>query len=447
MRFAIIFLGLLCVSTIMKSSYAGEPERILDPMMLSDSELDENPFIASNGTSTTIVVWEHTSGTLTVGDDAGNSDHKNETIFYKRSTDFGASWGPMLRLGTGGSPDNGDDLMPFLCTDKKGTWIAAWYSKQSLNGTIGTDRDILFSRSTDDGLTWSPTAALNRGAAGDSSDELAPALATDGAGTWVASWFMIGGFGGRSLQWARSNDNGLTWSIPVSFAQTGYYTSPRVCFLGNATWLISYFGASSSSTQFNVCATRSTDNAISFSSPTVLDTAATWDLTPNIATDANGKVMVCWMSSPSDVSGPNFQLKSVLSPNRGSSWGAAEIAAQLTSPSQIGFSGNFLEYVGNDEWYWMFMSNETPLADADIFFIHSQTGNTWSAPQVWNAAMQADTEGDSRGYNGQSFAWSTNNQFLGVYNSHSNRIGNGTDGDIFYSFLPSPSKVSHWELY
>ena len=46
--------------------------------------------------------------------------------------------------------------------------VAVWTSVDDLGGTIGTDIDILVSRSTNNGASWTAPAPLNTNAASDS---------------------------------------------------------------------------------------------------------------------------------------------------------------------------------------------------------------------------------------------------------------------------------------
>ena len=50
------------------------------------------------------------------------------------------------------------------------------------------DYDILYARSTDNGVTWTDPAALNTNAATDTGDDTRPQVTTDGAGNWIAVW-------------------------------------------------------------------------------------------------------------------------------------------------------------------------------------------------------------------------------------------------------------------
>ena len=59
-------------------------------------------------------------------------------------------------------------------------WTVVWSSDDPLAVGAGTDFDILFSRSTNNGVTWSAPAVLNTNALVDA--DVIPTLVTDGAG-------------------------------------------------------------------------------------------------------------------------------------------------------------------------------------------------------------------------------------------------------------------------
>ena len=101
--------------------------------------------------------------------------------------------------------------------DESGRWVAVWDSLDALDGTIGADSDILVARSTDNGATWTQPAPLNTNAASDSSGDINPDVATDGAGNWLAVWRLLGGTNVDILV-ARSTDGGATWTPPALLA-------------------------------------------------------------------------------------------------------------------------------------------------------------------------------------------------------------------------------------
>ncbi|HYB98153.1 MAG TPA: DUF4215 domain-containing protein, partial [Candidatus Limnocylindrales bacterium] len=130
-------------------------------------------------------------------------------------------FGTVAPLNASMTADSALDARPRTVDDGRGTWITVWQA----SGAFGTDFDILYSVSTDDGFTWSTPAALNTNAAGDasnSSDER-PDIATDGDGTWIAVWDRtIGGVTTTSdIFYAVSTDDGATWSAPAVLNSNG----------------------------------------------------------------------------------------------------------------------------------------------------------------------------------------------------------------------------------
>jgi Neuraminidase (sialidase) len=57
--------------------------------------------------------------------------------------------------------------MPNVITDSSGNWLAMWQSDEDLGGTAGGEFDIFFSRSTDNGATWTAAQTLNSNADSD----------------------------------------------------------------------------------------------------------------------------------------------------------------------------------------------------------------------------------------------------------------------------------------
>ena len=154
---------------------------------LSDGGEDAHPQVTTDGAGTWVAVWQ--------SDEGYNRPwsppvlpRPDYDILFARSEDGGVTWTEQTALNTNAADDAGHDTLPQLTTDGQGTWVAVWESDDALDGTIGTDADILFARSEDDGVTWSAPAPLNTDAAGDSENDASPQLTTDEQGNWVAVW-------------------------------------------------------------------------------------------------------------------------------------------------------------------------------------------------------------------------------------------------------------------
>ena len=161
-----------------------------------------------------VAVWES-------ADSLGGTIGWDKDILFSRSTDAGQTWTDPAALNTDAATDLGYDYAPQITTDSMGNWVAVWESEESLGGTIGGDNDILFSRSTDAGQTWTDPAALNTNAATDLGYDSAPQVTTDSMGNWVAVWESADSLGGtiggdKDILFSRSTDAGRTWTDPAA---------------------------------------------------------------------------------------------------------------------------------------------------------------------------------------------------------------------------------------
>jgi hypothetical protein len=163
---------------------------LLNDTGTADLIADYDQHLASDGAGRWCVVWISSN-------DLGGTVGSDLDLFFAISTDVGATWSAAATLNTNAPTDSGNDIAPWVCAEPGGRWIVAWYSGDSLGGTIGTDFDIFVARSLDAGATtWSAPAALNSGAGGDGGNDYAPRLATDSDGAWVAVWYSNDSIGG-----------------------------------------------------------------------------------------------------------------------------------------------------------------------------------------------------------------------------------------------------------
>ena len=152
-----------------------------------DGGEDEHPQLTTDGAGTWVAVWQSDEGYNRLWS-LPLRPRPDYDILFARSTDGGFTWTEQAALNTNAADDDGHDTLPQLTTDGAGTWVAVWQSDDALDGTIGTDADILMARSTDGGISWTAPAPLNMNAADDSENDTSPQLTTDEQGIWVAVW-------------------------------------------------------------------------------------------------------------------------------------------------------------------------------------------------------------------------------------------------------------------
>lgn len=272
----------------------------VDPNAGSESGSDEWVTLGY-GNGVFLAVWQSNEGSA--GPDLD--------IRISRSTDQGQTWSASELLDANGLSDLADDTRPSVAADGMGNWIVVWETDQSL---IGGDGDLLATRSSDDGQSWTAAAIVNSNALSDTGSDLRPAVATDGFGTWILSWDSDEDLGGaigtdRDIVFARSLDNGATWTAPQAASPTAASDSSDDTNRGPSTdltgsWTIVFESSEDTTgtigTDFDVLALRSQDDGISWQAPVFVNPDAEidsgGDFVPDVATQPGGPTGVVWHS-------------------------------------------------------------------------------------------------------------------------------------------------------
>lgn len=273
----------------------------------SDWGNDFDVRLASDAKGTWIAVWASTE--TFGGKYGGDSD-----IFAATSTDAGVTWSAPSIVNANAGHDRGFDNTPDVGSASDGSWLVAWSAGDLQPRGINIDRDILFTRSTDGGQTWSQPSQLNNQTRGEEGSDWGPRLATDKRGKWIVVWSSAVNLEGirgadRDILYATSNDDGMSWSAAANLDADANNdsredTGPVVVTDGKGRWGaiwhswggISYRDGSDA----DVLASFSEDDGVSWTKPVALNNSATRDsvddLFPSIATDEGGNWVSVWQS-------------------------------------------------------------------------------------------------------------------------------------------------------
>ena len=133
-------------------------------------------------------------------------------VVYAVSTDNGATFGDPKSIGDFAFTDalNESDRMVDIAMNED-IWTIVWANRRDLTGGSATDEDIAYSYSEDQGASWSTPAYVNSWATTDSSTDYFPIIAMNSSGLAVTVWSGRNGSADLNIYAAASNDFGKTW--------------------------------------------------------------------------------------------------------------------------------------------------------------------------------------------------------------------------------------------
>jgi hypothetical protein len=444
----LLLLALLLTLSDGVSTHAWTPPAALNTNAAADSGNDFQPQVATDGAGNWVAVWYSY-------EDLGGTIGTDSDILVSRSADNGVTWTAPAALNTNAPSDSGVDSRPQVTTDGAGNWVAVWNSRDDMGGTIGTDYDILMSRSTDNGATWTAPAALNSNAATDSQGDENPQVTTDAGANWVAVWQSNENLGGTigtdaDILVARSTDSGATWTDPAALNTNAATDShwdkyAQVTTDGAGNWVAVWHSADdlggTIGTDDDILVARSTDAGATWTAPAALNTNANADsgndLAPQVATDGGGNWLAVWQSSENlgGTIGTDLDILVARSVDNGATWSApaALNANAATDSGWDGYAQVTMDGAGScvSVWYSSDSLGGTIGGDQDILVGRSiDNGLTWTGPFPLNTNAPTDSGGDRN----PQVTTHSGGDWLAVWQSTENLGGTiGTDADILYA--------------
>jgi len=157
------------------------------------SDYSGSPAMAINSSNHIHIVWHESSTEF------------DAQIYYRKSTDGGASWGAVKRL----TWSSGLSLSPAIVIDSNETIHAVWDDDKTGNS------EIYYRRSSNGGATWSSAKRLTW----TSEQSAYSSLAVDSKNTLHLIWrdYTPGNY---EIYYKNSADGGVTWSPALRLTRT-----------------------------------------------------------------------------------------------------------------------------------------------------------------------------------------------------------------------------------
>jgi hypothetical protein len=312
-------------------------------------------------------------------------------IWLYRSTDNGASWGTPTYLCACPRVKGQNDPLIEVATD--GSVYAVWMNDYRPG--------VMFSRSTDHGLTWSAPIAV-KGQSIQWTDKPAMAISPNGQHVYIA-------FNSSDSYLVASHDFGATWGTPVKTNTDGrYYFAGGGAVLPNGTAVFT----SSSFTQTSVGdvfthVMRSTNGGTSWTQTQVATTPEQptcvaagcpidyYGTIPALAADATGRLVLTY-TGPTVAKGPQ-RVYAIRSADGGATWSARQDIGGAQ-----GANGNFtaIAAAGNGDFRMFYMDDRNGANDAwNTWYRRSTDGGvTWGAEVKISDALTGPSYKTANGF-------------------------------------------------
>jgi len=312
------------------------------------------PAIATDSSNNIHVVWDD--------DSPGNRE-----IFYKRSTDGGATWSAAKRL----TYSLGFSMVPAIATDSSNNLHVAWMDDSPGNW------EIFYKRSTDGGTTWSPAKRLTY----SSGSSYYPDIAIDLSNNINVVW-QDDSPGNWEIFYKRSTDGGTTWSAAKRLTySSGYSGLPDIATDTSNNLHVVWYDYSPGN--WEIFYKRSTDGGTTWSAAKRLTYSSGYSSGPDIATDTSNNLHVVWY----DYSPGNYEIFYKRSTDGGATWSAAK---RLTY--SLGFSMVPAIATDSSNNFHVVWDDDSP-GNWEIFYKRSTDGGT-----TWSAARRLTYDSGSSSY-------------------------------------------------
>lgn len=283
--------------------------------------------------------------------------NSNSNILFSRSTDGGTTFSAPVSL----SHTSGFSFSPRIAVDSNGGINVVWEDDSPGN------LDVFFTRSADGGTTFSAPKNISN----DSSDSGSPTVAADSNGNIYVVWENDSGVLGISF--SRSTDGGANFSAPVILStNTGGSVSPQIAVDRNGNVNLAWeddIGMTS-----DVTFARSSDHGATFSAPKSLSLNVGNSNSVQVAVDFNGNINAVWEND----SPGNFDIFFSRSTDGGLNFSTPQNVSN--SPGLSRTPQLALDSGGNINVLWA--DNAPPNSSTDIFYARSANGGTsFSTPQ------------------------------------------------------------------
>jgi hypothetical protein len=345
----IIIFGILLISYPLDAQVWGNSKRLT-----WNSGWSGYPALAADSSSRIHVVWQ-------------DATPLNDELFYKKSTDGGATWIGAMRL-TWNPSVSGE---PALAIDSSDIIHLVWKDKAP------GYHQIYHKKSTDGGATW-----ITKRLCWSSGDSHHPVLAIDSNDHIHVIWrdYESGDF---ELYYRKSTNGGSNWTGTKRLTwASGPTYSPAIAIDSSDNIYIAWQNdVDEYITNYEIFYIMSVDGGLTWSMAKRLTWNSGWSEAPAIAADSSDNIFIAWQDGPPT----NREIYYKMSTDGGTTWATKKLTwnpGNSFSPAMVIDANDYIHI----SWY-----DYSP-GNAEIFYKNSTDGGiTWKTKRLtWNLGQSME---------------------------------------------------------
>jgi len=278
----------------------------------------EYPCLALDPQGNIDVVW----------DDYRDGTNSGYDVYFSKSTNGGASFGPNVKINHDGTKY--DQTTSSIAVGSDGTIYVTWRDyRNQVPDSHGqpTNADIFISASTDGGLSFLSEVRVDDDTG--KADQNHPSIGVDAAGTVAVAWTDQ-----RNL--AVNGTNGDIYFATGSLSGSTLVFSPNIMInddtvfanqhdpslrIGPAGEILIVWADHRNGGNSNIYFSKSVDGGVTFSPNLAVSPVFVGGQdVPSLAVNASGKIVVTWQDSQLTVTGTNLEILAATSTNDGDSF-------------------------------------------------------------------------------------------------------------------------------
>jgi hypothetical protein len=292
----------------------------------------ERPSIAVDPSGNVHVVW-------------GDATPGNAEIYYRKSTDGGATWSTAKRL----TWTSGGSWAPVIAVDSSGDLDVVWYDLTPGN------TEIYYKKSTDGGGTWSTSQRITWSA----GNSYLPDIAAAPSGPLHVVWYDDTP-GNGEVYYKKSTNGGAAWSTSQRLTWTAGWPDLAVIAVAPSGSLhVIWDDDISTQCEYEIFHKKSTNGGASWSTGQRLTWTSGLSAYPDVAVDSLSRLHVVWCNEAPG----NYEIYYKKSTNGGSVWSTGQrltwTSGSSEGPAVVVDASNHLHVVwqdntpGNYEIYYL----------------------------------------------------------------------------------------------